>query len=146
MASASCLGWQPEADAGRMVVRPAERVLTHPHTMSSQQRRTVGGTRVPGSSRALMLAAVMATAAALSGGAAAQDLVDVERGRALYENHCQVCHTPKVHSRVNRLPINRAELREIVDNWQRQEALGWSTQEVADVVEYLNRTRYGYAP
>ncbi len=93
-----------------------------------------------------MLAAVMATAAALSGGAAAQNLVDAERGRALYENHCQVCHTPKVHSRVNRLPVNRAELREIVDNWQRQEALGWSTQEVADVVEYLNRTRYGYAP
>lgn len=90
---------------------------------------------------ALCLAAAM-----LSGAAAAQALPDAERGRALYENHCQVCHTPRVHSRANRLPISRGELREIVDNWQRQEALGWSSQDVADVVEFLNRTRYGYAP
>lgn len=77
---------------------------------------------------------------------AAQDPADVERGRALYENHCQVCHTSRVHSRVNRLPVSRTELREIVDNWQRQEALSWSSGDVADVVEFLNRTRYGYAP
>lgn len=83
---------------------------------------------------------------AVAGPVAAQAPADVERGRALYENHCQVCHTSRVHSRANRLPISRAELREIVDNWQRQEALGWSSQEVADVVEFLNRTRYGYAP
>ncbi len=75
-----------------------------------------------------------------------QGLPDPERGRALYENHCQVCHTPRVHSRANRLPINREELRDIVDRWQREERLRWSSQEVTDVVEFLNRTRYGYAP
>ena len=78
--------------------------------------------------------------------AVAQSVPDPERGRALYENHCQVCHTSRVHTRVNRLPMNREELREIVDRWQREERLSWSGQEVTDVVEFLNRTRYGYAP
>lgn len=78
------------------------------------------------------------------GAAAAQSPADVERGRALYENHCQVCHTPRVHSRVNQLPINRAELRNIVDRWQQEEKLRWTGQDIADVVEYLSRTRYGY--
>ena len=90
--------------------------------------------------------ALLCLAGTVAGPVAAQAPADIERGRALYENHCQVCHTPRVHSRVNRLPVSRAELREIVDNWQRQEALGWSSRDVADVVEFLNRTRYGYAP
>lgn len=71
-------------------------------------------------------------------------LADAERGRALYENHCQVCHTPGIHSRVNRLAITRAEVRDIVENWQKQQALNWSGQEVGDVVEFLNRTRYRF--
>jgi len=76
--------------------------------------------------------------------AGAQAPANAERGRSLYENHCQVCHTPRVHSRVDRLPINQAELREIVDRWQQEEKLRWSAQDISDVVEYLNRTRYGY--
>lgn len=79
-----------------------------------------------------------------SGPAAAQSPADAERGRALYENHCQVCHTQKVHGRPDRLPLSREELREIVDRWQQVESLRWSGQDIADVVEYLNRSRYGY--
>lgn len=75
-----------------------------------------------------------------------QEIPDPERGRALYENHCVVCHTPRVHSRPDRLPASRDELRGIVENWQQSERLHWSRQDVADVVEFLNRTRYGYAP
>ena len=76
--------------------------------------------------------------------ACAQSPADAERGRRLYENHCQVCHTSRVHSRANRLPMNQAELRDIVDRWQREEKLRWTAQDIGDVVEYLNRTRYGY--
>ena len=83
---------------------------------------------------------------AAASAADAQVPADAERGRALYENHCQVCHTPRVHSRADRLPINQAELREIVDSWQREEKLRWLAQDVSDVVEYLNRTRYNYGP
>lgn len=68
----------------------------------------------------------------------------VERGRALYENHCVVCHTGKVHTRVNRLAISRAEVRDIVEKWQAQEKLMWGAQEVEDVVEFLSRTRYQF--
>ncbi|MGZ5093987.1 MAG: c-type cytochrome [Burkholderiales bacterium] len=74
------------------------------------------------------------------------DPPDPQRGRALYENHCQFCHTSKVHSRANKLPLTRNELRGIVDNWQRQENLSWTRDDTADVVEYLNRTHYHFAP
>jgi mono/diheme cytochrome c family protein len=73
-------------------------------------------------------------------------LPDLERGRRLYDNHCQVCHTPKVHGRVPRLPIDRADLRAIVNAWQRSENLRWNEQDVEDVTEFLNRTRYRFAP
>lgn len=78
------------------------------------------------------------------GAVGAQTPADIERGRALYENHCQACHTPRVHHRADRLPVNQVELRDIVDRWQREEKLRWSEQDISDVVEYLNRTRYGY--
>lgn len=78
--------------------------------------------------------------------AVGQGVADPERGRALYENHCQVCHTPRVHNRPNKLPVDRDELRKIVDGWQQAEKLRWSAQDIADVVEFLGRTRYGYAP
>ena len=80
----------------------------------------------------------------IAGAVGAQSPADAGRGRGLYENHCTVCHTAKVHSRVNRLSMSRAELRDIVDRWQREEKLRWSAQDISDVVEYLNRTRYGY--
>jgi mono/diheme cytochrome c family protein len=79
-----------------------------------------------------------------SGWSSAQLPADPGRGRALYENHCQVCHTQKVHGRANRLPVSRDELRVIVDRWQQAENLRWSGQDISDVVEYLNRSRYGY--
>jgi len=71
-------------------------------------------------------------------------VADIERGRALYENHCQACHTPRVHSRINRLAITRAEVRELADNWQSQQALRWNNQDLDDVVEFLSRTRYHF--
>jgi mono/diheme cytochrome c family protein len=71
---------------------------------------------------------------------------DAGRGRMLYENHCQQCHTPNIHSRAKKLPLDRNELRVIVDDWRRQINLPWTPAETEDVVEYLNRTRYRFAP
>jgi hypothetical protein len=68
----------------------------------------------------------------------------VERGQALYENHCTVCHTSQIHKRTQRLPVARAEVRAIVAHWQTQEKLPWGEQEVEDVVEFLNRTKYHF--
>jgi mono/diheme cytochrome c family protein len=83
-------------------------------------------------------------ALALSGAASEAEAADKERGRVLYENHCVVCHTPKVHSRPNRIPLTVDELRQIVVNWAKEENLHWSDEEVNDVVWYLNTTRYRY--
>lgn len=71
-------------------------------------------------------------------------VADVERGRALYENHCQVCHTSKVHKRIHRIPVTRGEVREIVQMWQAQQKLGWGEQDINDVVEFLDRTQYRF--
>ena len=67
---------------------------------------------------------------------------DIERGRALYENHCQVCHKADLHGRKNRTAIGLQELRDIVQRWQRNQKLDWSPQEIEDVVGFLAATRY----
>lgn len=73
--------------------------------------------------------------------AAAENLA---RGRALYENHCVVCHTPKIHTRPNRLPLNIEDLQQIVNHWAKQEGLRWSEEDTADVVWFLNQTKYRF--
>lgn len=75
-------------------------------------------------------------------GARAADAPDAERGRLLYENHCTVCHTPKVHRRTPPLAIDRKELRRIVGEWAREAKLPWGTSEIEDVVRYLERAHY----
>ena len=67
---------------------------------------------------------------------------DMERGRLLYENHCVVCHTSKVHRRLDPLPLDRKDLQLIVAAWAKGQQLGWSDGDVSDVVEYLDRTYY----
>lgn len=89
--------------------------------------------------RAVGLALLMAAQAAV-----AADVPSVQRGRLLYENHCEVCHTSNIHRRPNRMPLNAAELRGIVDQWQKQEKLNWSEQDIADVVQFLRETRYRF--
>src|SRR5208283_4110102 len=69
---------------------------------------------------------------------------DIERGKLLYENHCQFCHSIKIHSRKNRWPKNLDELRGIVDLRQRQTNLHWSKEDIDDVVDFLNTTQYNY--
>ena len=85
-------------------------------------------------------------AAALAQLASPSFAADPGRGRLLYENHCQQCHTANIHSRAKKLPLDRNELRVIVDDWRRQINLPWTPDETEDVVEYLNRTRYRFAP
>ena len=74
------------------------------------------------------------------------DPPDPQRGRALYENHCRFCHSSKVHMRANKLPLSRSALRNIVDQWQKQESLSWTAEDTQDVVEYLDRTHYHFSP
>jgi hypothetical protein len=69
---------------------------------------------------------------------------DLERGGALYENHCVVCHTPKVHRRVPTLPLHTDDLRFIVTLWASHQGLRWSRDDIEDIVHYLDRTHYRF--
>ena len=77
---------------------------------------------------------------ALSGAAAAAP--DAGRGQALYERHCVACHTPGIHARRQPLPTTRDDLRMLVDTFRREGNIGLTRDEIDDIVEYLNRTRY----
>jgi mono/diheme cytochrome c family protein len=98
--------------------------------------------------RGAALALVLALTGALTMAQAASQLdtpaASFERGRMLYENHCVQCHTPDIHWRPGRLPMTRDELRGLVDTFRRVQNLGWTPEEVDDVVEYLNVTRYRF--
>lgn len=83
-------------------------------------------------------------AAVCSLAATAAEMPDLERGRALYENHCVVCHTSKVHRRYPPSAIDREALRFIVKVWVEEQKLQWSQQDIDDVVFYLNRTHYKF--
>lgn len=70
---------------------------------------------------------------------------NLERGRELYENHCQKCHTPNVHARKNRAALSVGDLRDIVKMWQSNQGLRWRDDEIDDVVQYLAHTRYFFS-
>jgi mono/diheme cytochrome c family protein len=90
------------------------------------------------------LAIALLAAGGLGGAPAASgaELPDLERGRGLYENHCVVCHTAKVHRRATPLPLRIDDLRFIVTLWASQQGLGWSRDDIEDVVYYLDRAHY----
>jgi len=94
--------------------------------------------------RNIAIALIAADAFVGAPGAWGAELPDLERGRALYENHCVVCHTPKVHRRVPPLPLHTDDLRYIVTLWASQQGLTWGRSEIEDVVHYLDRTHYRF--
>lgn len=93
--------------------------------------------------RASLLALVWVASAAIP--AAAAEVPDLDRGRALYENHCTVCHTSKVHRRFPPSAIDLEALRVIVKVWVEEQHLRWSAEDIEDVVQYIDRTNYRFA-
>ena len=92
--------------------------------------------------RPIVIALIAAGGLASAPAAWGAEVPDLERGRALYENHCVVCHTPKVHRRPAQLPLRIDDLRFIVNLWASQQGLAWSRDDIEDVVYYLDRTHY----
>lgn len=92
------------------------------------------------------IAIALVAAGGLAGAPAgpAAELPDLARGRTLYENHCIVCHTPKVHRRPAPLPLGADDLRYIVALWATQQGLNWSREDIEDVAFYLDRTHYRF--
>ena len=66
------------------------------------------------------------------------------RGALLYSVHCNACHTSKIHWREKRLAKDLGSLKSQVRLWQGRIGLGWTEDEIADVVRYLNAAYYGF--
>ena len=104
---------------------------------SAAKRRGLSDLMQRGRPRQLCIAVLLCASMNLSNAQAP----DSERGQMLYENHCKACHTPKIHERANKAPLDKAQLRAIVDGWRREEGLPWTAQDTEDVVEYVSRMR-----
>ena len=66
------------------------------------------------------------------------------RGELLYTTHCIACHTTQVHWRDRRLVTDFSSLVAQVGRWQKNTGLDWSSEEILDVVQYLNATIYRF--
>lgn len=71
---------------------------------------------------------------------------DFDRGRALYENHCQSCHEDWAHTRGNRKVATLDGLRARVASWSVHSGLNWGSEEISAVTAYLNRRFYQLVP
>ena len=70
--------------------------------------------------------------------------VNFERGRLLYENQCQACHTRMLHTPESRKIKNLTELQYRVSAWGIHAGEDWGPEEVNDVTLYLDRSYYHF--
>lgn len=71
--------------------------------------------------------------------------VNFERGRQLYENHCQACHSDLLHTDKVRKVKTLTDLNQRVAAWAAHAGEDWRTAEVNDVTLYLDRTFYHFS-
>ena len=69
---------------------------------------------------------------------------DAERGRALYETHCRACHYERIHKRgpSRSLVKSLAQLRTEVAQRAALTGQRFTTDDLDDIAEYLNRSHY----
>jgi mono/diheme cytochrome c family protein len=85
----------------------------------------------------------IAAAAALLGSLAAPALAgDLERGRALHDNHCVMCHDPDLYGREDRVANSYLEIRQQVQRWQENTRLRWTQYDVESVTDWLAEKYY----
>jgi hypothetical protein len=70
--------------------------------------------------------------------------VDETRGALLYSTHMRCVPHIKVHWREQRLATDMDSLKFQVRRWQASIGLGWTEDEIADVVRHLNAAYYGF--
>jgi len=85
---------------------------------------------------------IWAVLVVLLGTSAPVAAAEFDRGRALYENHCQLCHKDWAHTREGRVVDSIEGLRARVVSWSLHSGLEWRAEEVDEVTEYLNRRFY----
>jgi mono/diheme cytochrome c family protein len=69
---------------------------------------------------------------------------DADRGRNLYESHCEGCHAESVHGREKRAATDFESARSWVRRWGVNLGLAWTEDDVNDVTVYLNSRYYRF--
>ena len=67
---------------------------------------------------------------------------DLERGRALYENHCRMCHDSLAFKRGDTIAKDYEEVRAQVNRWQTNTSLRWSAEDIDNVASYVAKAYY----
>ena len=70
--------------------------------------------------------------------------VDAVRGKLLHEQSCSKCHDTSVYSRPDKRINTLGALQGQVNRCTRPAGAEWDKQDIADVVEYLNRSFYHF--
>lgn len=94
--------------------------------------------RIAGFAAVLVVGCVMCVPASAHG-------ADTDRGRALYEARCDLCHSTSVHVRESRKAISFEGVRAQVARWNGELGGAWSADDINDVTVYLNN-RYYFFP
>ncbi len=94
--------------------------------------------------RLIVLLTAGVLSAAASPVAPAQTAGDPARGRLLYDTHCIACHTKQIHWRDQKLVTDWTSLVAQVRRWQEVAGLGWSANDIEDVVRFLNSIVYRF--
>jgi len=69
---------------------------------------------------------------------------DIQRGRVLHDEECLVCHDNNVYTRENRSILTLEQLRVRVNLCQLDVGAEWSTEQLDDVVDFLNDHFYKF--
>jgi hypothetical protein len=69
-------------------------------------------------------------------------VLDVDRGRLLYDTHCVACHNRQVHWRDRSVVGSWSDLVIQADRWQTNSGQHWAASEIGDVAAYLNSLYY----
>ncbi|HNC51487.1 MAG TPA: hypothetical protein PLO14_04515 [Accumulibacter sp.] len=64
------------------------------------------------------------------------------RGELLYSTHCMACHDANVHWRDRKAVTDTRSLRREVRRWQEFAGLGWSSEDIDEVAQYLRMLHY----
>ena len=75
----------------------------------------------------------------------AEPVQSVSRGETLYSTYCIACHNTQIHWRDKKLARNWTTLQAEVRHWQKFTNLGWSSEDITIVAQYLNTLYYHYS-
>jgi len=67
---------------------------------------------------------------------------DLERGKALHDTHCRMCHDSVAYKRDKRVAATYEGVRAQVVRWQTNTSLHWSDEDIDNVTAYLAKTYY----